>query len=137
VAAGGRVAGIACQAGAALVVDAENGPSEIHRRLWALELPARAAARLHVLEARALDLRSELPQLERRIAACAPDLVVLDSFRSLWSGRERSDAEVEALQLRSSRVSERFWSFWTRPTRARACIRREGARAAAAGLIGI
>src|SRR5438105_15332889 len=64
VAAGGRVAGIACQPGSALVVDAENGAAEIHRRLWALELPARVAKRLHVLEARSLDLRFELPRLE-------------------------------------------------------------------------
>jgi AAA domain len=97
VASGGRVAGIGCRAGTALVVDAENGADEIHRRLWGLELPARAAERLHLLEARALDLRIELARLERRIAGCAPDVVVLDSFRSLWSGRERSDAEVEAL----------------------------------------
>lgn len=97
VAAGEAVGGIACRGGTALVVDAENGEGELHRRLWSLDLPARAAARLHVLEARSLDLRFELARLERLIAACAPDLVVLDSFRSLWSGSERSDAEVAAL----------------------------------------
>ncbi|MDQ6811845.1 MAG: AAA family ATPase, partial [Actinomycetota bacterium] len=78
VASGVPIAGIACRPSTALVVDAENGPCEIHRRLWGLELPARATRRLHVLEARALDLRFELARLERRIAGCAPDLVVLD-----------------------------------------------------------
>src|SRR5207302_1172861 len=49
VAAGERVAGVACRPGRALIVDAENSEAEIHRRLFGLELGARAARRLHVL----------------------------------------------------------------------------------------
>ena len=97
VAAGEAVAGIACRPGTALLVDAENSEAELHRRLFGLDLPARAARRLYVLEARRIDLRFDLARLERRIAARAPDLVVLDCLRSLWSGSERSDAEVAAL----------------------------------------
>src|SRR5207237_9820420 len=97
VAAGEAVGGIACRRGTALVVDAENGEGELRRRLFGLDLPARAAARLHVLEARRIDLRFELARLERLIAARAPDLLVLDSFRSLWSRREPSGAEVTSL----------------------------------------
>jgi AAA domain len=97
VAAGEPLGGVACRRAKALAIDAENGADEIHRRIWALGLPAPAARQLHVLEARGLDLRAELPSLERLIASRAPNLVVLDSFRSLWSGSERADAEVEAL----------------------------------------
>src|SRR5439155_216720 len=42
VAAGEPAAGIRCRPGAALVVDAENSEAEIHRRLFGLDLDARA-----------------------------------------------------------------------------------------------
>jgi RecA-family ATPase len=96
-AVGEPLAGVACRRAPALIIDAENGANELHRRIWSLGLPAAAARRLNVCEARRLDLRDDLPALERRIGACAPALVVLDSFRSLWSGSERADAELEAL----------------------------------------
>src|SRR5437879_1874932 len=77
---GEPLAGIGCRRAPALIVDAENGAAELHRRIWSLGLPAAAARRLHVCEARGLDLREDLPVLERLITAPAPALVVLDSF---------------------------------------------------------
>ena len=57
---GGTVAGIACQPGRVLVVDAENGEREAHRRVRALGLGEAQADSFHVAEARGFDLRNHL-----------------------------------------------------------------------------
>lgn len=94
VAAGEPVAGFRPAAGRVLLVDAENGPAEIHRRVRALGLPNGAAGNLAVYCTEGLDLRRDLEELEDVIGQESPSLVVLDSFRSLWSGSENDSEEV-------------------------------------------
>jgi hypothetical protein len=40
------------------------------------------------------DLRSDLGDLDRLLAAHRPDLLILDSFRTLWGGEENDSGEV-------------------------------------------
>ena len=94
---GGEVAGLACQSSRVLVVDAENGDREIHRRVRSLGLDAIAAGRLEVFEARGFDLARDLDDLDDLLTDLYPDLLVLDSWRSLWSGEENDSGEVSAV----------------------------------------
>jgi hypothetical protein len=94
VASGEPVAGFAPAAGKVVYVDAENGSGEIHRRIRALGLPNGAARNLAVYTTEDLDLRRDLDELEAFIAAERPALVVLDSFRSLWRGKENDSEET-------------------------------------------
>lgn len=87
-------AGISVKAGRVLLIDAENGEREIHRRLRAMGLPAEHAGNFVPVEARGFDLREDLPKLAALIDNHTPDLVVLDSFRALWRGDERDEAQV-------------------------------------------
>jgi hypothetical protein len=57
---GGEVAGIPVKPGRVLIVDAENGEREIHRRLRSTGLDAEGARNLHIAEARGFDLRQDL-----------------------------------------------------------------------------
>jgi hypothetical protein len=91
---GGDVAGIACKPGNVLIVDAENGQREIHRRLRAIGLEPKYAAHLHIAEARGFELREDLELVADLADRHSADLVLLDSFRSLWRGKERDDDEV-------------------------------------------
>lgn len=93
---GGTVAGINVQAGKVLIIDAENGRREIHRRLRAMGLEPEHADRLVIVEARGVDLFKDLNRLRGLIAEHQPDLVILDSFRSLWRGDERDEAACAA-----------------------------------------
>lgn len=90
------VAGIAVKAGRVLLIDAENGERELHRRLRAMGLAAEYAENLTVAEARGFELREHLDQVRDLAARTGADLVLLDSFRSLWRGDERDEAEVAA-----------------------------------------
>lgn len=92
---GGELAGIPVKPGRVLVADAENGEREIHRRLRAAGLAPEHADRLTFVEARGFDLRYDLRQLID-LAAGVYDLVLLDSFRALWRGDERDEAEIAA-----------------------------------------
>ena len=95
---GGRVAGIVVRPARVLLVDAENGEREIHRRLRAIGLAPAHAENLVVVEARGFELRANLADVVELIDEHDPGLVLLDSFRSLWRGSERDEAEVaEAL----------------------------------------
>jgi len=97
-AGGGLVGGIQCTAGKVLIVDAEDSEDEIHRRLHAMGLGAGHADSLAIAEARGFDLRRNLIELEQLIDKHKPALVILDAFRSLWSGREvESDETALAL----------------------------------------
>jgi hypothetical protein len=87
-------AGITVKAGRVLLIDAENGEREIHRRLRAMGLTVSGAPNFVAVEARGFDLREDLGALAALIDAHAPDLVVLDSFRALWRGDERDEAQV-------------------------------------------
>jgi archaellum biogenesis ATPase FlaH len=87
-------AGMVCHRGRALIVDAENGSYEIHRRVHALGLSPEG---LEVYETEGFDLRSDLAELERVLERHRPDFLVLDSFRSLWGGKENDSGEAAAV----------------------------------------
>lgn len=92
---GGSCAGINVKAGHVLIIDAENGEREIHRRVHALGLVAEHAQRLEVVEAEGFHLRDDLGQLEELLRAVRPDLLILDGFRSLWPvGDENKSDDV-------------------------------------------
>ena len=93
---GGDVGGIKVKAGRVLLVDAENGEREIHRRLRAMGLAPGYASNFVVAEARGFELREHLDDVAALAQKYRVDLVMLDSFRSLWRGDERDEAEVAA-----------------------------------------
>lgn len=91
---GSTIAGIACEQGRVLVVDAENGEREAHRRVRGLGVRPGA---LVYAEADGFNLRAHLGQLGVLLAEHRPDVLVLDSFRSLAPGLDENDsAPVEA-----------------------------------------
>lgn len=94
VATGHAEAGLDCEAGRVVIIDAENGAYEIHRRVHTLELPA---ANVVLVEAEGFDLRShsDMDELEELLRREQPRLVVLDSFRTLWRGDENDAGQVE------------------------------------------
>ena len=94
VASGQDEAGLTCRQGRVVIVDAENGEGEIHRRVHTLELPSEG---VDYFEAEGFDLRSNLGELEAVLEAHRPDLLVLDSYRSLWGGEENDSREVAAV----------------------------------------
>ena len=91
---GGELAGIDVKAGRTLIFDAENGKDEVQRRLHAMGLPRRHERELIVAEVRGFDLRYDLDEVTRLVDQYDPDLVLLDSFRALWRGDERDEAQV-------------------------------------------
>lgn len=92
---GATVAGIKCEPGRVLVVDAENGEREAHRRVRALGVKSGALA---YIEAEGFSLGADRAELEPILAEQAPDLLVLDSFRSLAPGMDENDSgAVEAV----------------------------------------
>jgi len=95
---GGSLAGIAIAPAKTLIIDAENGEREIHRRLHAIGLDPVFAKMLVIVEVRGFELREDLDRVVDLIDRHRPDRVVMDSFRSLWRGDEHDNAEVaEAL----------------------------------------
>jgi hypothetical protein len=90
---GENQAGMDCHPGRVLIVDTENGSYETHRRVHALGLPATVEV-YEPAEGQRFDLRSDLGDLDRLLAAHTPDLLILDSFRTLWGGEENDSGEV-------------------------------------------
>lgn len=80
--------------GRVLLIDAENGDGELHRRVRALGLDTEAGARLSAYITEAPDLLNALAEVENAIARERPDVVILDSLRSLWAGKENASEEV-------------------------------------------
>ena len=93
---GGEVAGIACETGATIYLDGENGEWEIHRRVHTLGLPAEG---VRMADASGFDLRRHLELLAGIIRDQRPDLVVLDSLRSLTPGLDENDTKQTAAVL--------------------------------------
>lgn len=92
---GGTVAGIACRPGRVLVIDAENGEAEIHRRVRGLGVKP---GTLFYVEAERFDLRTDLADIEALLEHYRPDVLVLDSLRSLAPGLDENDSgQVEAV----------------------------------------
>lgn len=97
---GGVAAGIVVRPSRVLIVDAENGPEEIHRRLHALRLCREDASRLDVLAAEDFQLDRDIEVLASAIDQFRPSLLVLDGFRSLWpvGDENKSDDVTVVLQ---------------------------------------
>jgi len=93
VAHGENQAGLTCHAGRVLIVDTENGQYETHRRVHALGLPG-SVEMYEPDDGKRFDLRTDLKDLDRLLHKHKPDLLVLDSFRTLWGGEENDSGEV-------------------------------------------
>jgi len=92
---GGRVAGIDCAPARVLYVDCENGSREIHRRVRALGITTSEG--LVIYEGAGFNIASGLDELDQILTDAKPDLVWLDSWRSMWSGDENSAQEASAV----------------------------------------
>ncbi len=93
IAAGESVAGIRCEQGRVVVLDAEQSSTETHRRVRGLGVPP--GVMIATLDG--FDLARHLDHVGRICADHQPDLLVLDSFRSLWHGDENDTARVAAV----------------------------------------
>jgi len=92
---GAVVAGIDCQPGSVLYVDAENGEREAHRRIRGLGVKDDS---LVYVEATGFSLKAHIGELVGLIDDHTPQLVVLDSMRSLAPGLDENDSgAVEAV----------------------------------------
>lgn len=92
---GDTVAGIDCRPGRVLMIDAENGEAEIHRRVRRLGVKP---GTLVYVEAERFDLRADLRDVEPLLAHHRPDVLVLDSLRSLAPDLDENDSgPVEAV----------------------------------------
>jgi hypothetical protein len=96
IAHGGELAGIECEQGATVYLDAENGEHEIHRRVHTLGLPATG---VEVADACRLDLHRDIAEVEAVVRERTPDLLVLDSFRSMTPGMDENDTRQTARAL--------------------------------------
>lgn len=96
VARGDEVAGIECKKGTALYYDAENGEREIHRRIHSLGLPEDG---VEVAEVGGLDLSRDFAEIEGEVLDKEPELLVLDSLRSLTPGMDENDTSATARAL--------------------------------------
>jgi hypothetical protein len=96
IAHGGELAGIECERGVTVYLDAENGEWEIHRRVHTLGLPPYG---VRVADASGLDLRRDMPEVAAIVNEMRPDLLILDSFRSLTPGMEENDTAQTARVL--------------------------------------
>jgi hypothetical protein len=96
VARGEELAGIECAKGTALYFDAENGRAEIHRRVHALGLPEDG---IEVAEVGGLDIRKDFAEVEGEVLDKKPELLVLDSLRSLTPGMDENDTSTTAAAL--------------------------------------
>jgi RecA-family ATPase len=85
---GRSIAGIPCQKGNVMYVDAENGYMEMHRRVRALDLNGECSVYL----AEGFDLGTHQPGLAHHLATERPSLLVLDGLRSLWPDGDENDS---------------------------------------------
>ncbi len=96
-------AGLTVRAGKALIVDAENGANLVRGRLQALGLDAaRRASSARCAWPTISTSSAGLTQCRALLAAERPDMVVLDTLSSLWSGSISSVAAVKKV-IRSLR----------------------------------
>jgi AAA domain len=104
---GSTVAGIACEPGRVLVVDAENGPAEVHRRVRGLGVKPQT---LIYAEAEAFDLCRDLGEVEGLLRRHRPEVLVLDSLRALAPGLDENESASAELVLGPLRKLARRWS---------------------------
>jgi len=96
VAHGGELAGIQCEQGASIYLDAENGEWEIHRRVRTLGLPSSG---VRLADASGLNLRRSIDEVKGLVNEATPDLLVLDSLRSMTPGMDENDTAQTARVL--------------------------------------
>lgn len=87
---GDGLAGVECAAGRVLVVDAENGEQEVHRRVRGLNVTSGAMV---YIEADGFDAATDLAMVEAEATRHQPDVVVLDSLRSLAPAMRENDSD--------------------------------------------
>jgi KaiC/GvpD/RAD55 family RecA-like ATPase len=97
---GGDVGGVGCLGGRVVLLDAENGLNELHRRVRRTGMTVAQVGRFEPVLTRGFDLLREEHhvQLGELLERTTPDLLVIDSFRTMWSGDEVDAGQVaEAL----------------------------------------
>lgn len=81
--------GLGCEKGRVMLLDAENGSGEMHRRIHALKFKEG----LHPCEVTGFSLDVNLDQLENEmLMAGMPNVLVLDSLRTLWPNGDENDS---------------------------------------------
>jgi putative DNA primase/helicase len=95
---GADVAGLGCRPGRVLYVDAENGEREAHRRIHGLG--GVAPGSLGYVEASGFSLASHLAELNALVEDRCPDVLMLDSLRSLAPGLDENDSQQAEAALR-------------------------------------
>lgn len=94
---GATVAGLRCLPGRALIVDAENGQREVHRRVHGLDVKRETLA---YAEAVGFDLATDIEEITELVGANEPTVLVLDSLRSLAPGLDENDSRAAEAALR-------------------------------------
>jgi hypothetical protein len=95
---GAVVAGLDCRRGRVLYVDAENGEREAHRRIHGLG--GIAPQSLVYVEANGFSIAAHLAELNALVEDRRPDVLVLDSLRSLAPGLDENDSQQAEAALR-------------------------------------
>jgi hypothetical protein len=94
---GSTVAGLECQPGTVVYVDAENGKREAHRRVRGLGVKP---GTLVYVEAVGFSLTEDIGLLAELVDEHRPSVVVLDSLRSLAPGLDENDSRPAEAALR-------------------------------------
>ncbi len=101
---GSSIAGMECEPGRVLYVDAENGEREAHRRVRGLGVKA---GTLVYVEAQGFNLAQHITLLEDLVAEHKPSVLILDSLRSLAPGLDENDSkQAEAAVRPTSRLAQ-------------------------------
>jgi hypothetical protein len=101
---GASIAGLDCRPGRVLYVDAENGEREAHRRVRGLGVKPGA---LIYVEAQGFNLAQHITLLEDLVEEHKPDVLILDSLRSLAPGLDENDSkQAEAAVRPVSRLAQ-------------------------------
>jgi hypothetical protein len=102
---GAAVAGLDCESGRVLYIDAENGEREAHRRVRGLCVKP---GTLVYVEAQGFNLAADIALLEGLIEEHKPSVVMLDSLRSLAPGLDENDSkQAEAAVRPTSRLAQK------------------------------
>jgi predicted ATP-dependent serine protease len=101
---GSSVAGLDCQPGRVLYIDAENGEREAHRRVRGLCVKS---GTLVYVEAQGFNLATDIKLLEELVEEHKPSALILDSLRSLAPGLDENDSkQAEAAVRPVSRLAQ-------------------------------
>jgi len=102
---GSTMAGLDCEAGQVLYVDAENGEREAHRRVRSLCVKPET---LVYVEAQGFNLGADIELIAGLVDEHEPTVVMLDSLRSLAPGLDENDSkQAEAAVRPVSRLAQK------------------------------